>query len=280
MTNAAKAAERLVAAADSGELDDVCQTRGVRLLGLFGSTVRPAGGPPPNDVDVAASWDGLPDELGLLDDLVVVTGFDAIDLAVIDRADPLLRANALVGKPLFESESGLYAVTQMAALAEERDTRWLRALGVEALRTVIPPTPDRATVAARLRAMSETLGDLEALRSIRDDTLREEPLTRAAAERLIQVVVDLAVDINTHLVTSATGAAPHTGHDSFTAMAGIGALTDDLANRLAPCAGLRNILVHRYADIRTDLVADAIPTVLDGFAEFVTQVADWLTQPG
>lgn len=134
MTSAAEAAERLVAAADSGEVDDICKARGVRLLGLFGSAAQPAGGPPPNDVDVAVSWEDQPDELGLLDDLVVLTGFDGIDLAVIDRADPLLRANALVGKGLFESEPGLYAVTQMAALAEERDTRWLRDLDLEALR--------------------------------------------------------------------------------------------------------------------------------------------------
>ncbi len=141
-----------------------------------------------------------------------------------------------------------------------------------------PPTPDRATIRARLRAMRETLAELEALRSTDADTLSAEPLTRAAAERLIQVVVDLVVDINGHLVTSETGAAPHTGHDSFLAVAAIGAISEDLAERLAPSAGLRNILVHRYVDIRTDLVAGAIPTVLDGLADYVRQTADWLAR--
>lgn len=143
-----------------------------------------------------------------------------------------------------------------------------------------PPAPDRATVSAHLRTIHETLADLEALRSSDAGTLDTEPLTRAAAERLIQVVVDLAIDINGHLVTSETGAAPHTGHDSFLALAAIGAIGEDLAERLAPSAGLRNILVHRYVDIRTDLVADAIPTVLDGFADYVRQTADWLAQQG
>lgn len=143
-----------------------------------------------------------------------------------------------------------------------------------------PPAPDRATISARLRAMRETLTALEALRSIDANTLRAEPLTRAAAERLIQVVVDLSVDINAHLVTSETGAAPRTGHDSFLAVAAIGAISEDLAERLAPSAGLRNILVHRYVDIRTDLVAGAIPTVLDGFADYVRQTADWLAEQG
>lgn len=141
-----------------------------------------------------------------------------------------------------------------------------------------PPALDRGTVGARLRAMRETLTELEALRTIGEETLRSEPLTRAAAERLIQVVVDLAVDINGHVVTSVTAAAPHTGHDSFLAMSGVGAISEDLAERLAPSAGLRNILVHRYVDIRTDLVAGAIPTVLDGFADYVRQTADWLAR--
>lgn len=141
-----------------------------------------------------------------------------------------------------------------------------------------PPALDRGTVGARLRAMRETITELEALRTIGEETLRSEPLTRAAAERLIQVVVDLAVDVNGHVVTSVTGAAPHTAHDSFGAMAGISAISEGLAAQLAPAAGLRNVLVHRYADIRIDLVANAIPTVLDGFAQYVSQVADWLAQ--
>lgn len=135
MTSAAEAAERLVAAAESGELDEICRARHIHLLGLFGSTARPAEGAEPHDVDVAVSWAGPPDPLGLIADLVVLTGFDAIDLAMVDRADPLLRANALTGTPLFESAPGAYAVAQMAALAEERDTRWLRDLDLEALRT-------------------------------------------------------------------------------------------------------------------------------------------------
>jgi uncharacterized protein YutE (UPF0331/DUF86 family) len=46
-----------------------------------------------------------------------------------------------------------------------------------------------------------------------------------------------------------------------------------LAERLAPSAGLRNVLVHRYADIRVDLVAGAIGLVLDDFAAYVRSIA-------
>ncbi len=97
--------------------------------------------------------------------------------------------------------------------------------------------------------------------------------TRAAAERLIQVAVDLAVDINGHIAVTASGRAPTTGRESFESAAAAGALDEALARELAPSAGLRNLLVQRYSEIRVDLVAAAVDEVLDGFGTYVTQIA-------
>lgn len=139
-----------------------------------------------------------------------------------------------------------------------------------------PPALDRDQVGRRLRSLTDALGELEALRGVTVERLAAEPLTRAAAERLVQVVVDLATDVNGHVSVAVHGAAPQTGRESFETAATAGALDADLAERLAPAAGLRNVLVHRYTDIRPDLVAAAVPEVLDGFAEYVRQVAAFL----
>lgn len=77
---------------------------------------------------MAVEFNGKPDELVLLDELVKLTGYDKIDLAVIDHASPVLRASALVGVALFEATPGRFAETQMEALAEYRDTAPLRRL--------------------------------------------------------------------------------------------------------------------------------------------------------
>ena len=110
-------------------------------------------------------------------------------------------------------------------------------------------TPRRAepdVVSRRLRLMEESLRDLQLLADRTAADLAAAPLDRAAAERLVQVVVDLAVDVKSHLVVAAGARAPETGRESFLAAAAIGALATDLAQRLAPSAGLRNLLVHRY----------------------------------
>jgi len=129
-SGALAALERLRGAAADGRLDEICERRGVRLLGVFGSALRSRA---PDDLDIGASFEADADVLGLIDDLTTLTGFEGFDVAVIDGADAVLRARALSGLGLFESEAGMFATEQMAALAEEWDTRWLRRLSLGAM---------------------------------------------------------------------------------------------------------------------------------------------------
>lgn len=138
-TDPVTAVGRLLEAADDGRIDALCERLGVRLLGVFGSAARAHRGlgpdaPAPRDLDIAASFTGPNRLLDLLDGLTALTDCDVIDVAVIDGANPVLRAEALVGLPLYEATPGDYAVTQMAALAERRDTAHLRRLDLDALR--------------------------------------------------------------------------------------------------------------------------------------------------
>lgn len=143
-----------------------------------------------------------------------------------------------------------------------------------------PADVDAETVLRRLRLIEDALGALGGLRGVDAERLGREPLTRAAAERLLQVVVDLTFDINGHLAVALLGRAPETGRQSFLDLGEAGVLTLDHAARLAPLAGLRNVLVHHYTDIRLDIVADAVVEVLDGFPAYVAAVARCLKDQG
>ncbi|MFP4512785.1 MAG: nucleotidyltransferase family protein [Acidimicrobiales bacterium] len=132
MTVTAKdALGRLERAAADGRLDELCRRFDVGVLGAFGSALDPDA--EPGDLDLAVSFDGQPRMLELIDALVDLTGFDGVDILDLDGASPVARARGVVGRGLFESEPGRWAITQMAALAEERDTAHLRALDLTAL---------------------------------------------------------------------------------------------------------------------------------------------------
>lgn len=126
-----RASERLIALGKEGRLDPICRARDVALLAVFGSATGAEG--EPDDLDVGVCFVAGADVVGLLDDLIALTGYDRIDLVVLDGASPVVRAEALTGVPLYERESGQFARAQMAALGERRDTGWLRRLSLEAM---------------------------------------------------------------------------------------------------------------------------------------------------
>jgi len=140
--DATAAALRLRSAELADELDKLCRRSDIRLLGLFGSAVRPPdSASEPNDLDVCVSFTHTGSNrrpspsavLRLLAELQDLASFHEVDLVLLDGADPVLRAEALGGVGLFEASPGAWAESQIAAIAERWDTAWLRRLDLEAL---------------------------------------------------------------------------------------------------------------------------------------------------
>lgn len=136
--------------------------------------------------------------------------------------------------------------------------------------------PSNDVVERRLAHQRDLLIELNGLHIESADQLRSEAVTRAATERMIQAVVDLAIDINGHIASSVLGRAPATGRESFDLLAESGVITSDLAQRLKPSVGLRNVLVHLYADIDIEIVAHSVAEVIEHFGAYVRAVARWM----
>lgn len=54
-----------------------------------------------------------------------------------------------------------------------------------------------------------------------------------------------------------------------------GALEPELADRLAPSAGLRNVFVHGYDEVDLDLLAAGVALAVRDYPRYVVQVADY-----
>ena len=126
---------RLVELANAGGLDTACEKFGVRVMCAFGSATRESTLRPPDDLDIGVSFidrsAGRRQQIALWTALVELSGCEAIDLVVLDVDDPVLRAEALTGFGLYEDVSGAFAVMQMAAMGERRDTAHLRRMNLE-----------------------------------------------------------------------------------------------------------------------------------------------------
>lgn len=139
-----------------------------------------------------------------------------------------------------------------------------------------PARLDPEVVMVRLERIAALLSDLEAVGEPTADRFEREPIPRFAAERILIALVDLAVAANSHLLTAVADAPPTDYRSSFTDLADHGILDRDLAERLAACAGLRNVLVHLYLDIDVTTVAHATQQAPADFTAYRDQLAAWL----
>jgi len=101
---------------------------------------------------------------------------------------------------------------------------------------------------------------------------------RRTVERLIQLIVDVAVDINTHIIVDAKKQPPADSFDSFLRAAELGMFPREFAQQIAPSTGERNIIVHEYEKIDDALVFHSIRDALSMYRQYIAFVRDYLEQ--
>ncbi len=141
-----------------------------------------------------------------------------------------------------------------------------------------PRQLDDESVVAKIRAMRRLLDQLVALGPVDRERLANDFGAQLVAERIVSQLVDLAAAINTHVTTVELHEAPHDLTQSFALAARAGLIDKQLAEALAPSAGLRNILIHVYLELDLDRFVAAIPMAIDQYGEYIRQVARWLQQ--
>lgn len=136
-----------------------------------------------------------------------------------------------------------------------------------------PPGLDTALVHAKLRSMRELLDDLDGAGHVDAARLDADRMLRHAVERVLTQLVELAAAVNGHVAVARLGRGAATYRESFALAAQAGALPEELANRLAPSAGLRNLLVHEYADVDLRLVALGVELARQDYRAYVRAIA-------
>jgi uncharacterized protein YutE (UPF0331/DUF86 family) len=136
-------------------------------------------------------------------------------------------------------------------------------------------------VERKLQLIVDDLGQLLAFRDTPYADLVADPIRLAAVERIVERMVQRAIDVNEHLIsTLSTGEEARTTRvtyrETFLRLTDLGVYDADFAQRIARSAGLRNILVHEYNDIDQRILHQAIPGALEQYHAYVNAVRAFL----
>ena len=131
-------------------------------------------------------------------------------------------------------------------------------------------------ILSRLKFIADNLRELGRFESI---TL-EEYLTsfdqKNISERILELVIQAALDINEHLLTRGFQVEFTTNKQSFINLGKYKIITSELAEELSLSAGDRNILAHQYLTINHKLLFDHVKKALEVYPQYIRQVTNYL----
>ncbi len=124
-------------------------------------------------------------------------------------------------------------------------------------------------VMEKLNTMKKYIDELETVSTISLEEFEKDVWKRYAIERLLQLIIDLAIDINNLILNYLKKPTSKDYFNTFIELGEAGVLPPDFAVSMAPSTGMRNRLVHQYESINPQIVFEAIPKTINGYRDYV-----------
>jgi len=129
---------------------------------------------------------------------------------------------------------------------------------------------DPELLAKKLALVESCVADLRRL--ARPAELTHDVREQRFVERTLQLAIQAALDVASHIVSDRRLGEPRTNRELFDLLERDGWVTAPLAATLQKMVGFRNILVHGYDTVDLAIVRDVIEHRLDDLLQFVAVV--------
>lgn len=128
----------------------------------------------------------------------------------------------------------------------------------------------------KLDYITECIADIRAnIPKTLGDYSREKR-TRFFLERLLQTMIEAAIDINNHIISSLEMQPAATYTESFEKLGKAGLLPESLTIEISRAGGMRNVLVHEYATINNEIVYNQLEPACQQFSRYCLAIQTWL----
>lgn len=134
---------------------------------------------------------------------------------------------------------------------------------------------DAESINSRLQKLKECMEKLEPLSKIGQEAFLSNPGFQDIAERNLQVAIQVCLDIGSYIISALSLKRPDDYKEIFPILAEGDVIPKEFAERIAPMAGLRNILVHEYLDTDPKKMHQHLQQIED-FEKFAQYVIEFI----
>ena len=140
------------------------------------------------------------------------------------------------------------------------------------------PSLNKPLLLYKLGDLQQYLGEIESLSNVDFKTYQTDFVKRHAVEKLIELIVEIASDINREFINSAGREPATTYFSTFEEMGEIGVLPKALVTKLAQTTGLRNRLIHGYEKIDHKIVFQGLKPFVRDYKQYFVLISDDLNK--
>ena len=129
---------------------------------------------------------------------------------------------------------------------------------------------DPELIAKKLAYIETCVQELRTL--ARPEAIRHDVRERRFVEHTLQIAIQAALDVASHIVSDERLGEPETNRALFDLLAASGRLPAPMARTLGDMASFRNVVVHGYQAVDLGVVEDVLKNHLDDLLAFVATI--------
>lgn len=130
----------------------------------------------------------------------------------------------------------------------------------------------------KMKDLASYLNEIEPLVATTLEAYQKDYVKRHAVEKLIELIVEIASDINRAIIEVKQDAPENSYYSSFMRLGELKILPQALVLRLASTTGLRNRLVHHYEDIEHKIVYHSAARLLKDYRQYFRLIEKYLQE--
>ena len=136
---------------------------------------------------------------------------------------------------------------------------------------------NKKLIKEKIKHIQEDLLHLKDYQNLSFDKVAKDYTTHKVIERIIEVIVNEAIDINQHLIVElGKGKLPFDYKESFLLLGELGILPQKFAEEISRSVGLLNILVHQYRKLDEKIFYQSIKDCLKQYSNYCRYVIKYL----
>jgi len=127
---------------------------------------------------------------------------------------------------------------------------------------------DKTLILRKLAELEEYLGQIKEYASITVNRYSKDWKAQRVVERTLQMMIEICADIAGHIISDKGYRVPATHADTFRVLYENGILNKDLFETMEKMAKFRNIIVHHYDKVDTEIVIGILKKDLKDFSAY------------